>query len=598
MKKTARHLFCALSLMTFVLAACDDENPLTPGGEPGTSGGDSIPPTAEETIVFNLDSMYMEFTANYPTANYGYMCELLSDNMTDNNAPNLDSNGNAFAYDLTSYEQWMEDLYAFRTVSEPIEDSPMFVYNSYTGNIDFLSKFIYAVNEADADSLSADRLAELKAMQGEAYVLRSYLHFVLANIFYPAYGGENNSKQGMPYRFYPATDNALTVEESFMLMREDMERGMDIMEDAGYPESKFRFNRRACHAYAARLCLFMHDYNEAIAHANEALGSVPVLRDFTKFNGCIGIFDYKNVWQSEEEPAVFMMLDTYSMQMRNLMDEARFAYNGIPIFASGLYGFTLANKNIMPFPYFFMSGLFVNDLQKYGLFSSKIAETFEYTDEAAGIGYPKLHKIEFTAEETLLCRAEARLMAGTLDEALEDLRLWAKSKVYDSESESHTFTDFTMDDVVEYYIYQKVDGSYRDNIFYLGAYNSLNYDGSVFCDMFANIGRMGYDLRGDEETAMLRFLMHLRRTETVHDGLRFFDVKRFGVEYKHYLGHNGDAEQGNLTPIVEEVLTFDDPRRCVPIVETAVNDSTDSKALSRKGTTPLRHSPQMLTPVR
>lgn len=596
MKKTARHLFCALSLMTFVLAACDDENPLTPGGEPGTSGGDSIPPTAEETIVFNLDSMYMEFTANYPTANYGYMCELLSDNMTDNNAPNLDSNGNAFAYDLTNYEQWMEDLYAFRTVSEPIEDSPMFVYNSYTGNIDFLSKFIYAVNEADADSLPADRLAELRAMQGEAYVLRSYLHFVLANIFYHAYGGENNSKLGMPYRFYPATDNAPTVEESFTLMREDMERGMDIMEDAGYPESKFRFNRRACHAYAARLCLFMHDYKEAIAHANEALGPVPVLRDWTKFNGCSNINDFGSVWQNEEEPAVFMMLDTYSIQMRSVMDEARFAYNGMPIYSSGLYGFTLANKNIMPFTYFFMSGLFVNGLQDYGIFSSKIAETFEYTDEAAGIGYPKLRKMEFTAEETLLCRAEARLMAGYLGEALEDLQLWAKSKAFDSDSELYTFTDFTMDDVVEYYIYNRVDGSYRDDIRY--AYNSLNYDGSVFCDMFANIDRMGYDLNGDEETAMLRFLMHLRRTETIHDGLRFFDVKRFGIEYKHYLGHNGDAEQGNLTPVMEEVLTFDDPRRCVPIVETAVNDSTDSKALSRKGMTPLRHSPQMLTPVR
>ena len=597
MKKTARHLFCALSLMTFVLAACDDENPLTPGGEPGTSGGDSIPPTAEETIVFNLDSMYMEFTANYPTANYGYMCELLSDNMTDNNAPNLDIIGNAFAYDLANYEQWMEDLYAFRTVSEPIEDSPMFVYNSYTGNIDFLSKFIYAVNDADADSLSADRLAELRAMQGEAYVLRSYLHFVLANIFYPAYGGENNSKQGMPYRFYPATDNALTVEESFMLMREDMERGMDIMEDAGYPESKFRFNRLACHAYAARLCLFMHDYNGAIAHADEALGSAPVLRDWTKFNEYSNIYDFGSVWQNEEEPAVFMMLDTYSMQMRNLIDEARFAYNGIPLQGSGLYGFTLANNTVCPFAYITASGIFINGSQDYGIFSSKITETFEYTDEAAGIGYPKLRKIEFTAEETLLCRAEARLMAGTLDEALEDLRLWAKSKVYDSESESHTFTDFTMDDVVEYYIYNIGSyGRYRKDILY--TYNSFNYDGSVFCDMFANIGRMGYDLRGDEETAMLRFLMHLRRTETIHDGLRFFDVKRFGIEYKHYLGHNGDAEQGNLTPVVEEVLTFDDPRRCVPIVETAVNDSTDSKALSRKGMTPLRHVPQMLSSVR
>lgn len=596
MKKTVRHLFCALSLMTFVLAACDDENPLTPGGDPGTSEGDSIPATEEETIVFNLDSMSMEFTANYPTANYGYMCELLSDNMTDNNAPNLDFNGNAFAYDLTNYEQWMEDLYAFRAVSDTIDDTPMYVYNSYTGNIDFLSKFIYAVDEADADSLPADRLAELRAMQGEAYVLRSYLHFVLANIFYPAYGGENNSKPGMPYRFYPATDNAPTVEESFMLMREDMERGMDIMEDAGYPESKFRFNRRACHAYAARLCLFMHDYNEAITHANEALGSVPVLRDFTKFYGCTDLFGYKDVWQNEEESAVFMMLDTYSLQMRRVADRARFAHNGIPIFASGLYGSTLANKNIMPFPYFLMSGLFLNGLQDYGIFSSKIAETFEYIDEAAGIGYPKLHKMEFTAEETLLCRAEARLMLGRQEEALEDLRLWAKSKVYDSESESYTFTDFTMDDVVEYYSYNRVDGSSRDYI--LCAYYSVNYDGSVFCDMFANIGRMGYDLRGDEETAMLRFLMHLRRTETIHDGLRFFDVKRFGIEYKHYLGHNGDAEQGNLTPVMEEVLTFDDPRRCVPIVETAVNDSTDSKALSRKGMTPLRHVPQMLSSVR
>lgn len=597
MKKTARHLFCALSLMTFVLAACDDENPLTPGGEPGTSGGDSIPPTAEETIVFNLDSMYMEFTANYPTANYGYMCELLSDNMTDNNAPNLDSNGNAFAYDLTNYEQWMEDLYAFRTVSEPIEDSPMFVYNSYTGNIDFLSKFIYAVNEADADSLSADRLAELKAMQGEAYVLRSYLHFVLANIFYPAYGGENNSKQGMPYRFYPATGNAPTVEESFMLMREDMERGMDIMEDAGYPESKFRFNRLACHAYAARLCLFMHDYNGAIAHADEALGSAPVLRDWTKFNGCSNIYDFGSVWQNEEEPAVFMMLDTYSMQMRYLIDEARFAYNGIPLQGSGLYGFTLSNNTVCPFDYITASGVFINGLQDYGIFSSKIAETFEYTDEAAGIGYPKLRKIEFTAEETLLCRAEARLMLGRLEEALEDLRLWAKSKVFDFYSETRTFTNFTIDDVVEYYIYNIGSyGRYRKDILY--TYNSFNYDGSVFCDMFANIGRMGYDLRGDEETAMLRFLMHLRRTETIHDGLRFFDVKRFGIEYKHYLGHNGDAEQGNLTPVVEEVLTFDDPRRCVQIVETAANDSTDSKALSRKGMTPLRHVPQMLSSVR
>ena len=49
-------------------------------------------------------------------------------------------------------------------------------------------------------------------------------------------------------------------------------------------------------------------------------------------------------------------------------------------------------------------------------------------------------------------------------------------------------------------------------------------------------------------------LLHFRRIETVHEGLRWFDIKRFGIEIEHNI--NGQAN---------DVLTKDDPRRVLQL---------------------------------
>ena len=72
----------------------------------------------------------------------------------------------------------------------------------------------------------------------------------------------------------------------------------------------------------------------------------------------------------------------------------------------------------------------------------------EYTDKVAGIGYPKRIRAEFTGEETLLTRAEARIFMGKIDEAVSDLNIWAQSHDTDA---SHPLTQLTSKVIKNWY---------------------------------------------------------------------------------------------------------------------------------------------------
>ena len=58
----------------------------------------------------------------------------------------------------------------------------------------------------------------------------------------------------------------------------------------------------------------------------------------------------------------------------------------------------------------------------------------------------------------------------------------------------------------------------------------------------------------DNILPILQCVQHFRRIETVHTGLRWFDIKRFGLEITHKIGKNR-----------VETLTKFDPRRAVQI---------------------------------
>ena len=49
-------------------------------------------------------------------------------------------------------------------------------------------------------------------------------------------------------------------------------------------------------------------------------------------------------------------------------------------------------------------------------------------------------------------------------------------------------------------------------------------------------------------------ILHFRRLETLFEGLRWFDVKRYGIEIEHLIGANK-----------RDVLRWDDSRRAIQI---------------------------------
>lgn len=63
----------------------------------------------------------------------------------------------------------------------------------------------------------------------------------------------------------------------------------------------------------------------------------------------------------------------------------------------------------------------------------------------------------------------------------------------------------------------------------------------------------------DDAEPLIQCVLHLRRVLSVHEGLRWYDIKRWGIE----IGH---VRSGNT----EDVLTVDDPRRAIQLPQEVI----------------------------
>ena len=64
----------------------------------------------------------------------------------------------------------------------------------------------------------------------------------------------------------------------------------------------------------------------------------------------------------------------------------------------------------------------------------------------------------------------------------------------------------------------------------------------------------------DDKLPYLWCALHFRRIETLHDGMRWFDIKRFGIEIKHEISY----------PVVTKTLTWNDDRRAIQLPQEAL----------------------------
>jgi hypothetical protein len=171
----------------------------------------------------------------------------------------------------------------------------------------------------------------------------------------------------------------------------------------------------------------------------------------------------------------------------------------------------------------------------------KLPYLMEYTDPVAGTGYYRTVYPAFTTDETLLCRAEAYIMQQQYDLGVADLNLWAMTHV---KSGRQVMTAASID---AYYgnmaYYQLAQPTPKKELHPETPFVSTLQENLIHC------------------------LLHIRRIETVHEGLRWFDVKRYGIViYRRAIGPNLEIAQIKVDGKTEKTtLSVNDPRRAIQL---------------------------------
>ena len=466
---------------------------------------------------------------SYPDVNYATVAELSSDNFVDNNAPN----SRGLYYNLVPFDRMDDDIFAWSDPrSSSDSDSPYYIWQQYYQSIACANAALQAIDEIIQKGVSGESLNKtLLPSKGEALMIRAYSHFMLVNIFSKAYKDAEKSKLdlGVLYNTEPVDvvkidSKRNSVAEVYELIAKDIEEGIGLISNDIYQTPKYHFNSNAAHAFAAQFYLFKRDYPKVIEHAGYVLGADPSksLRDWVTIynNADQQAYAYINT----DEAANLLILPSGSTFFRRFINY-RYGYNGDA--RSGTIddsGPTWSGR--MPFA----TGWMWTFKADYGSFIAKVLEQFEYTDRVAGIGIAHIVRTEYTTDATLLDRAEAYIFLNEIDKAVADLQVWNNSHRGTSELTKNGITGF-----------YTPNRSYFSYVFHT---QELSPDFIVTSD----------------KKPYLDCVLHFRRLERLFEGHRWFDIKRYGIELEHTIGHEGTVY----------TLTYDDDRRAVQIPSDVV----------------------------
>ena len=169
---------------------------------------------------------------------------------------------------------------------------------------------------------------------------------------------------------------------------------------------------------------------------------------------------------------------------------------------------------------------------------------FEYTDKVNGVGWRHAVIVPFSTNETLLCCIEANILKAQPDyaTAVEYMNEWLDASKGDGRyGYPETLTEDKIVDFYEGVGYTPIpvtDETKRTVKKHLNP-----------CFSFVN----------KKQENMIHCVLQMRRIETIHDGSRWMDIKRYGIE----ITHNRDG----MDPIV---LTKDDPRRAFQLPQDVI----------------------------
>jgi tetratricopeptide (TPR) repeat protein len=452
--------------------------------------------------------------------------EMMSDNVDDRG-------------DLrTSFSVLQDEMYAWQDIKEIGNESPTRVWETYYFAIATANQAIDAIDKAGNPE-------RLNPQLGEALMIRAFHHFYLVNVFAKHYStATGETDLGIVYMEKPETTvkpdyKRESVAEIYKKIERDIEKALPLISDNLYEVPKYHFNRKAAYAFAARFYLFYRKYDKVIACANEVLGENPtrVLRDFSHIPTLVK--EYPQLAQDYVKPehnANLLLMTGYSylgVVFGNYTTGKKYMHSDYlagteTVNCGGPWGTYTASMFRLPSLYYSAGYIAV----------PKLPRLFEYTDPVAGIGYNRTVYPALQTDETLLCRAEAYILLEDYDKATEDLALWMSQHT----TSANVLTRELINDFYSAQAYYHPDDPTPKK--------QLNPEVPVV---------------SAEQENFLQCLVQFRRIETIFEGLRWFDIKRFGIViYRRYL-------DVNKTVTVTDELKLDDPRRAIQLPAAVID---------------------------
>ncbi|MBR1725139.1 MAG: RagB/SusD family nutrient uptake outer membrane protein [Muribaculaceae bacterium] len=607
----AKYFSIAAGLLLMALSSCNDFLDKTPD---------------TRVYLVNVEQLRQLMVDGYMGTNIAQTCELSSDNIVDNNAPPTLKTG--MRYNLKAYSLSDEQLFAWDDVDKANDnDTPSGVWQGCYGAIAVCNAVLQKVaefEEAGADAngvLSQDDKAKLSAVKGEALVSRAFHHWMLAQVFCMPYGTDEqnrNDYKGLPYVTEPETlvnpqyDRG-NLADFYEKIESDLLEGLPLINNLYYEIPKYHFNKQAANAFAARFYLFERKYNLAVHFANEAFqGADPatLLNDIWRQDDFYYISDIGRYATSIERPGNWMLVSSNSTWWRCFVSSGRFACNGVakratiqgpgPSWEDCKYENSRTGEKFAMNPSYngYCGSAGGSDYGVY--YAGNCFEQFEYSDKLAGIGYCHEIRAEFTAEETLLVRAEAYIMMVQLAEGFADLHTWDENH-RNNLNQTSSYKELT--DALVINFYTKAMNKYNQykpedpQNYNFGIAKPIHIDEVCATPKSVEITYENGKAK-TTETVMeawkvtpeklpyLQCVQHFRRMELIHTGMRWLDIKRFGLNFYHTYRSGDDTYTEELKTLDERyaiqipyqtiVAGFDpnDRKKVAPPVEDPVEDTS------------------------
>ncbi|WP_185154042.1 RagB/SusD family nutrient uptake outer membrane protein [Fulvivirga sp. M361] len=469
-----------------------------------TSCSDFLDETPDNRVdLDNLEKASQLLTNAYSTASYAFT-DWMSDNVGWTRGTNLRPSH--------------LEMYAWEDVTTgPTEfDTPDFYWFNTYNAIAHANEVLAILDELPANT---DEEKERKdAIESEALLTRAYGHFMLVNLFAEHTSNGTESEPGIPYVKTPETTFIGTYEREsirrvYREIEDDLLDGLELVNDNFFSNSgKYHFNRNAALAFASRFYLFRGDFVRCLDYSNRLLGTDPssFIKDLTSTefrNASSSIQAYPQLYTSPDLPSNLLL-----MRKESLVQRTDFSFGPNESFYGSLFG-------TQPFPETtderenpaFVKG-------DNALFPVRYQSLFERNSLNSNVGTPYHIAVAFTGEEVLLNKIESNIALNNLNEAIVDLQLFVERR-------------------------------------YSGAAPVVTLE--RLRSFFGEDGNPSFT----DQLVLLNYILLERRKEFIAQGLRWFDIKRYGFAVSHTL-------QDEISTIR---LSADDPRKVLQIPQSAVD---------------------------